>query len=63
MPICSNDCVRHVPVDKQRQPSRPRLGGTRYIEALGDLQGGNLFEIIGYLQKREGVHFEVRAVR
>ncbi len=23
----------------------------------------NLFENIGYLQKREGLHFEVRAVR
>ncbi len=29
----------------------------------GNPQARNLFEIIGYLQDREGVHFEVRAVR
>ena len=29
----------------------------------GNPQARNLFEIIGYLQKREGIHFEVEAVR
>jgi len=29
----------------------------------GTPQARNLFEIIGYLQQREGLHFEVRAVR
>jgi len=29
----------------------------------GNPQARNLFEIIGHLQDREGIHFEVRAVR
>ncbi len=29
----------------------------------GNPQARNLFEIIGYFQQREGLHFEVRAVR
>ncbi len=29
----------------------------------GNPQARNLFEIIGHLQEREGVHFELRAVR
>ncbi len=35
----------------------------RMFGPKGNPQGRNLFEIIGYLQKREGLHFEVRAVR
>ena len=35
----------------------------RMLGPRGNPQARNLFEIIGYLQKREGVHFEVRAVR
>jgi len=35
----------------------------RMFGPRGNPQARNLFEIIGYLQKREGVHFEVRAVR
>ena len=33
------------------------------LEALGELQGATFFEINGTLQKREGVHFQVRALR
>ncbi len=35
----------------------------RMFGLKGNPQARNLFEIIGYLQDREGVHFEVRAVR
>ncbi len=35
----------------------------RMFGPKGNPQARNLFEIIGTLQKREGVHFEVRAVR
>ncbi len=35
----------------------------RMFGPKGNPQARNLFEIIGYLQKREGLHFEVRAVR
>ena len=35
----------------------------RMFGPKGNPQARNLFEIIGYLQDREGVHFEVRAVR
>ncbi len=35
----------------------------RMFGPRGNLQARNLFEIIGYLQQREGLHFEVRAVR
>ena len=35
----------------------------RMFGPKGNPQARNLFEIIGYLQEREGVHFEVRAVR
>ena len=35
----------------------------RMLGPKGNPQARNLFEIIGYLQDREGVHFEVRAVR
>ena len=35
----------------------------RMFGPKGNPQARNLFEIIGYLQKREGVRFEVRAVR
>ena len=35
----------------------------RMFGPSGNPQAGNLFEVIGYLQKREGLHFEVRAVR
>ena len=35
----------------------------RMLGPKGNPQARNLFEIIGYLQNREGVHFEVRAVR
>ncbi len=34
----------------------------RMFGPKGNPQARNLFEIIGYLQKREGLHFEVRAV-
>ncbi len=43
--------------DKSRK-SLMRMFGPK-----GNPQARNLFEIIGYLQDREGVHFEVRAVR
>ena len=35
----------------------------RMFGPKGNPQARNLFEIIGYLQEREDVHFEVRAVR
>ena len=35
----------------------------RMFGPKGNPQARNLFEIISYLQKREGLHFEVRAVR
>ena len=35
----------------------------RMFGPRGNPQARNLFEIIGYLQKREGLHFEVQAVR
>ena len=35
----------------------------RMFGPKGNPQARNLFEIIGFLQDREGVHFEVRAVR
>jgi hypothetical protein len=35
----------------------------RMFGPRGNPQARNLFEIIGYLQKREGLHFEVHAVR
>ncbi len=35
----------------------------RMFGPRGNPQARNLFEIIGYLQKREGLHFEVRVVR
>jgi hypothetical protein len=35
----------------------------RMFGPQGNPQARNLFEIIGHLQKREGFHFEVRAVR
>jgi len=35
----------------------------RMFAPKGNPQARNLFEIIGYLQEREGVHFELRAVR
>ncbi len=35
----------------------------RMFGPKGNPQACNLFEIIGYLQEREGVHFEVRTVR
>ena len=35
----------------------------RMFGPKGNPQARNLFEIIGALQKREGVHFEVRTVR
>ena len=35
----------------------------RMFGPKGNPQARNLFEIIGYLQDREGVHFEVRAAR
>ncbi len=35
----------------------------RMFGPRGNPQARNLFEIIGYLQKREGIHFTVRAVR
>jgi hypothetical protein len=35
----------------------------RMFGPKGNPQARNLFEIIGYLQKREGVHFELRTVR
>ncbi len=35
----------------------------RMFGPKGNPQARNLFEIIGYLQKREGIHFTVRAVR
>ena len=35
----------------------------RMFGPKGNPQARNLFEIIGYLQEREGLHFEVRAVR
>ncbi len=35
----------------------------RMLGPKGNPQARNLFEIIGYLQKREDLHFEVRTVR
>jgi len=35
----------------------------RMFGPSGNPQARNLFEIIGYLQKREGLHFEVHVVR
>ena len=35
----------------------------RMFSPKGNPQARNLFEIIGYLQKREGIHFEIEAVR
>ncbi len=35
----------------------------RMLGPKGNPQARNLFEIVGYLQKREDLHFEVRAVR
>ena len=35
----------------------------RMLGPNGNPQARNLFEIIGHLQEREGVHLEVRAVR
>ncbi len=35
----------------------------RMLGPKGNPQSRNLFEIIGYLQKREDLHFEVRTVR
>ncbi|MDP6429244.1 MAG: hypothetical protein QF393_14600 [Rhodospirillales bacterium] len=35
----------------------------RMFGPAGNPQAKNLFEIIGLLQKREGVHLQVRAVR
>jgi hypothetical protein len=35
----------------------------RMFGPKGNPQARNLFEIIGYLQEREGVHFEIRTVR
>ena len=35
----------------------------RMLGPNGNPQARNLFEIIGCLQEREGVHLEVRAVR
>ncbi len=35
----------------------------RMFGPKGNPQSRNLFEIIGHLQDREGIHFEVRAVR
>ncbi|NQV82572.1 MAG: transcriptional regulator [Rhodospirillales bacterium] len=35
----------------------------RMFGPVGNPQARNLFEIIGHLQKREGVHLEVKAVR
>ncbi len=35
----------------------------RMFGPKGNPQARNLFEIIGYLQKREGLHFKVHAVR
>ena len=43
----------------QKSPkSLMRMFGPR-----GNPQAHNLFEILGYLQEREGVHFEIRAAR
>jgi len=35
----------------------------RMLGPKGNPQARNLFEIIAQLQKREGIHFEIRAVR
>lgn len=35
----------------------------RMLGPKGNPQARNLFEIIAHLQKREGIHFEVRSVR
>jgi hypothetical protein len=35
----------------------------RMFGPSGNPQARNLFDVIGHLQKREGLHFEVRAVR
>ncbi len=35
----------------------------RMFGPKGNPQARNLFEIIGYLQERDGVHFEIRTVR
>ena len=35
----------------------------RMFGPSGNPQARNLFEILGYLQEREGLHFEIRAVR
>ena len=35
----------------------------RMFGPSGNPQARNLFDVIGHLQKREGLHFEIRAVR
>ena len=42
---------------------RPPKSPMRMFSPKGNPQARNLFEIIGRLQKREGLHLEVRAVR
>ena len=42
---------------------RPPKSLMRMFGPAGNPQARNLFEIIGCLQKREGLHLEVRAVR
>jgi hypothetical protein len=45
-------------VTKKSPKSLMRMFGPR-----GNPQARNLLEILGYLQKREGIHLEVRPVR
>ncbi len=42
---------------------KPPKSLIRMFGPKGNPQARNLFEIIGYLQDREGVYFEVRAAR
>ena len=42
---------------------KPAKSLMRMFSPQGNPQAKNLFEILGYLQQKEGVHFEVRAGR
>ena len=48
---------------KQTPLGRRHRHWSAFKTLIGLLKARNLFEIIGYLQEREGVHFELRAVR
>ena len=65
------DCLLTGDVDAGKAILRDYINATIGFDALGSLtdkspkslQARNLFEIISHLQKREGIHLEVRTVR